>query len=394
VAFADVNGDGKIDVLSLADISSFDVYTAYYTQTAAYLWRLNNGDPNINHWPTTQNFLALRVTDPAAAAAPFLDLNNDGSRTRSWHSAAGQQSRSVRHEERRTAGVARPGNGTYALKTPAVSRAPPSRSRASRMSTAMVVSISGRTSPDTVIIRTGTSRTRPGDVQCHVHGDAAHGIALLPGFKHYSMDIDNSGLLSQAVIIHDGYGSNDGRPGGVSLYRKRPNGTYAAITRSQSGINFDEFYADNLAPVTGTTTAGSTSAEAVIRHPRHRQRLRAVDVDPVHHEQLDQGHAAVVTGFFAGAATIAVYDSGFAGDATHLVTPPKVLYTAGLGEPGLPLRHRHPQLGRCPRHVPGRPQVTRTGVAPTSRLTIRPRSARWLLDVAALSPWRLSSSRR
>src|ERR1041384_4674197 len=78
LAFADVNGDGKIDVLSL-DITNFDAYTAYYSQTATYLWRLNNGDPNINHWPTTTNFTALRITDPtaAAAAAPFVDLDND-----------------------------------------------------------------------------------------------------------------------------------------------------------------------------------------------------------------------------------------------------------------------------------------------------------------------------
>ena len=32
---------------------SFDVYTAYYSQTAPYLWRLNNGTPNIKTWPTT-----------------------------------------------------------------------------------------------------------------------------------------------------------------------------------------------------------------------------------------------------------------------------------------------------------------------------------------------------
>src|ERR1041385_691504 len=66
LAFADVNGDGKIDVLSL-DISSFDTYTAYYSQTATYLWRLNNGDPDINNWPTTTAFPTLHITDPNAA---------------------------------------------------------------------------------------------------------------------------------------------------------------------------------------------------------------------------------------------------------------------------------------------------------------------------------------
>ena len=72
-----MNGDGKIDILSL-DTTNFDAYTAYYSQTATYFWRLNNGDPNINNWPTTTSFLSLRVTDPSSPAAPFVDLNGDG----------------------------------------------------------------------------------------------------------------------------------------------------------------------------------------------------------------------------------------------------------------------------------------------------------------------------
>src|SRR5215468_6723876 len=84
LAFADVNGDGRIDVLSMpvVDSSSFDVYATYYAQTVPHFWRLNNGDPDINHWPTIMDtdFLSLRITDPSAAAADasFLDLNGDG----------------------------------------------------------------------------------------------------------------------------------------------------------------------------------------------------------------------------------------------------------------------------------------------------------------------------
>src|SRR5262249_25170855 len=73
LAYADVNGDGKIDVLALDLSGGTDdiTYKAYYAQVGPYLWRLNNGDPNITTWQTTSNFINLRVTDPHAAAAPF-----------------------------------------------------------------------------------------------------------------------------------------------------------------------------------------------------------------------------------------------------------------------------------------------------------------------------------
>src|SRR5262245_7868848 len=45
LAFADVNGDGRIDVLAVAQ--PFSTYAAYYAHTGPYVWRLNNGTPNI-----------------------------------------------------------------------------------------------------------------------------------------------------------------------------------------------------------------------------------------------------------------------------------------------------------------------------------------------------------
>ena len=255
LAFADVNGDGKIDVLSL-DPSNFDVYPAYYAQTATYVWRLNNGDPDINHWPTTQNFLGLRITDPnASAAAPFLDLNNDGipdkivgiplppnSRGQYGTSLGGQQV---------YLGQA---NGTYVLQP----------NTGLESATAPITRIEDVN--DDGCLDIGTDITAYRDNQnwyiqnktgtaCNVTFTATPRTALpyYPGFKRYSVDVDNSGLLSKAVIIHNGYGNNDGRPPGVSIYRKLPTGSYTAIPPTQSGINIDgtdssEFYADNLSP--------------------------------------------------------------------------------------------------------------------------------------------------
>jgi hypothetical protein len=250
VAFADVNGDGKIDVLSL-DISNFDAYPAYYAQTTPYLWRLNNGDPNINRWPTTQNFTALRITDPnASAAAPFLDLNNDGIPDK-------------------IVGIAQPANnrGPYGTSTGGQQVFLGQASGGYVLQTA--TGLESVTQPITRVedingdgcLDIGTDLTGYRDNQnwyvqnktgatCTVTFTATARTALpfYPGFKHYPVDIDNSGLLSQAVLIHAGYGNNDGRPAGVSIYRKLPAGTYTAITPTQSGVNLAEFYADNVSP--------------------------------------------------------------------------------------------------------------------------------------------------
>src|SRR5262245_5396161 len=254
LAFADVNGDGKIDVLSM-DISSFDAYTAYYSQTAPYLWRLNNGDPNINHWPTTTNFLSLRVTDPNAVAAPFVDLNNDGipdkivgipqpanNRGPNGTSVAGQQL---------FLGQA---NGSYGLKP----------GSGLENVTQPITRIEDGNDDGCLAIGTDASGYRDNQnwfVQnktggaCNATFTATARTALpcYPGFKRYNVDIDNSGLLSKLAIIHRAYGTNDGRPGGVSICRRLPNGTFTVITPTQSGININgtdtiEFYADNLSP--------------------------------------------------------------------------------------------------------------------------------------------------
>lgn len=380
LAFADVNGDGKIDVLSM-DTSNFDVYATYYSQTATYFWRLNNGNPNIQSWPTTRNFLNLRVTDPSAVAAPFVDLNNDGipdkivgvprppnNRGPYLTSIGGQQV---------FLGQA---SGTYTLKT--------------------ATGLEAVTEPITRLedvnedgcIDIGTDITAYRDNQnwyvqnkagttCNVTFTATPRTALpyYPGFKHYNVDIDNSGLLSKAVIIHNGYGSNDGRPGGVSIFRKLPNGTYTIITSTQSGVNLNgtdssEFYADNLAPGDwnddGRLDLGG-SGNASIANSDSGFALWTSGLATAN--RWIKVSLPSVTGFFTGTATIEVFDSGFVGNATRLVTPPQVLYTGkawasqvyhfGIGtRSSVDVRVTFPD-GR---------QVVRAGVAPASRIVIQP----------------------
>jgi hypothetical protein len=375
LAFADVNGDGRIDVLSF-DLTSFDTYTAYYSQTATYLWRLNNGDPNINTWPTTQNLVGLRPTDPnaAAAGAPFCDLNNDGIPDK----IVGIPTTSRGPYATATAGeqvfLGQP-NGTYTLRTGSGLEsvtAPITR----------IEDINGDGCLDVGTDLTGYRDNQAWFIQnkttgaCNATFTATPRTALpfYPGFKHYPIDLDNSGLISQAVVIHGGYGNNDGKPGGVNLYRRLPGGGYTPITPTQSGIAQDEFYADDLAlgdwnddgkldlGGSGSGSIAGTDAGFTLWKSSLATTNSWIKVA-----------LPAVTGFFAGAATIEVFDAGFVGDATHLVTPPQKLTTGRAWASqvyhfGIGTRSSVDVRVTFPTGV----QVVRAGVAPTSRIAIQP----------------------
>ena len=382
VAFSDVNGDGKIDVLALeVGGNGFDVYTAYYSQTASYVWRLNNGNPDIDTWPVTRNFLSLRVSDPAAVAAPFVDLNNDGIPDK-------------------IVGVPRAANnrGTYGTLV-----AGHNVFLGQANGTYVQVASSGLgavTEPITRVedvnedgcIDVGTDVTAYRDnqtwyTQNKVAGACAGTFTLtartalpyLPGFKHFSLDVDNSGLISKAVLNHIGYGHGEGRPVGASIYRKMPNGTYVAIPPAQNGVDLvgtdaTEFYSDSLFPGDWNDDgridlAGSAGANL----PGSDKGFALWSSSLSTTNSWIKVTLPTVTGFFAGKATVEVFDAGSVGDASHLVTPPQILYPGktwasqvlhyGIGtRSSVDVRVTFPD-GRV---------TTRTGVAPQSRISIQP----------------------
>ena len=288
LAFADVNGDGKIDVLAVSP-SNFDTYATYYSNTATYIWRLNNGSPNIQSWPTTQNFAALRVTDPSSPAPPFVDLDGDGIPDKIVGIPLASGSRGTYGTK--TAGkqvfVGQAG-GTYALKTG--------------------TGLEGVTDPITAIedvnddgcLDIGTDVTGYRDNQswyvqnktggaCNVTFTATARTALpyYPGFKRYTVDIDNSGQLSKVVLVHGGYGNNDGRPVGANIYRKLGDGSYAAITRAER----HQHHRDQRLRVVRRQPVGRRLEQRRTHRPgwhrqsldrEHRLRVRAVDLGTRH----------------------------------------------------------------------------------------------------------------
>lgn len=393
LAFADVNGDGRIDVLSV-DPAQFDTYTAYYANAGTFLWRLNNGDPDIQKWPTTRNFLELRVTDPSSPAAPFLDLNGDtipdkivgvplpaGSRGPYGTSTAGKQV---------YLGQA---GGTYALQSAT------GLENVVEPITA-IEDVNGDGCLDVGTDQTGYRDNQNWYVQGKVNGRcslkftfvARTALPYFPGFKRYAVDLDNSGLLSQVVIVHGAYGNNDGRPVGVIIHRKLADGSYVAIPPAESGIDITaggyEFYADNLSPGdwnddgrldlagSGVSNIPGTDAGFALWTSRLASSNGWLKIT-----------LPTVTGFFAGAAKIEVFDAGFVGDGAHVVTPPRVLYT------GRTWASQVHHLGIGTRSAvdvrvtfPDGKQVVRAGVAPGSRLAITPAPPAQAVAVASASP--------
>jgi hypothetical protein len=205
-------------------------------------------------------------------------------------------------------------------------------------------------------------------------------------------------MLSKVVIIHKAYGNNDGRPGGVTIYRKLPDGTYTPITPAQSGVNINgtsstEFYADNLSPgdwnddgrVDLAGTGSSTIANTDSGHALWTSGLVTTN-------GWIKVTLPTVTGFFTGAAVIDVFDAGFAGDAAHRVTPPRTLYSGrawasqvyhlGIGtRTSVDVRVTFPD-GR---------QVVRAAVAPGSRIAIQAPVGLPPVAVAAAQPTSVST---
>ncbi|HET7505473.1 MAG TPA: CRTAC1 family protein [Kofleriaceae bacterium] len=333
---ADVNGDGRPDVLGL-DLSSFDTYTTYYSHTGKYVWRLNTGDPDINHWTEVpaERFHELHPAHAFSASPPFVDLDGDGIADKIVGIERPDGDRGG--NDTLTAGkqvFLGQSNGTYVQKAAGDLDKSTDPIR-------MIEDVNGDGCLDV-----GTDETAYRDNQSwyiqHKTGATCDATFTLtprtqlpyyPGTKRYDVDIDNSGLMSKVVLIHAGYGNNDGQPVGVSIYRKLSDGTYQVIRPEQSGIQItgtddSEFYADNLSPGDwnddGAIDFAGTGTESIAGS--------------------DSGHALwtsglvttngwikvtppTVTGPFTGAAVIEVFTPGSVGDATRLVAEPRRLYT-------------------------------------------------------------------
>lgn len=370
--FGDVNGDGKIDVLVVDPSVPYDVYKDY-CRTLPTSWRLNNGTPNFKSWPADGDDFHF-----VGKAAPglLLDFNKDGLPDR-------LQGTEVASAQRGANGLLSGGmvlslgqaNGTYSVVTSGLEavKEPPVR----------IEDVDEDGCLDIGVDRTGYRDNQSWYVQdrsgtsclAKFHSVARTALPYFPGSRHVDLDVDNDGLIDKACIVHNGYGNNDGKAPGIHIFRKLPAGGYADL--GAAGTNIDgtsasEFYADQLNPGDwnedgkvdlagcGQVTIPGTDKGIALWTSNLSTTNRWLKIK-----------LPSVSGFFTGAATIEIFDAGFVGDASHYVTPPKVL-RAGQA---WPTQSHHFGVGtRATVDVrvtfPDGRQTVRAGVVPGATLAV------------------------
>ncbi len=325
--FADVNGDGRIDVEIIDPSVPYDPYKDD-CRTLPLSWRLNNGNPDPNTWPSDSNdFDFVGVAPPGA----LIDFNNDGlpDTIHGIEATPDQRGPYLIQSEGLQVSLGQP-DGTYRPVT-------------SGLEGVLQPAVAFTDIDEDGCIDVGTDETGYRDNQTWYVQDRSGSTCLAtfhpvartalpydPGFRHYAVDVDNDGLLDRVIIAHIGYGS-DGLAGGIHVFRRLPSGGYqdlGAAGTDINGTNVTEFYADQLsiddwngdgkldiagagqASIPGTDE-GIALWTSNLTTSNNWLKVRTPDI----------------TGFFAGTATIELFDAGFSGDTSHYVTPPKVLRT-------------------------------------------------------------------
>ena len=371
--FGDVNGDGKIDIETLDPTVTYNLYKTY-CRTQPTVWLLNNGNPDPGTWTRVSNYQQFA----GQSTGVFLDFNGDGRPDKiqgvevasSQRGPYGGNSGGLRI----SLGQA---NGTYTqLTTTGLESVKPPITA--------IEDINEDGCLDVGVDQTGYRDNQTWYVQNKSGGaclltftaKARTALPYYPGFRRYTADFDNDGLLDHAVIVHIGYGNNDGVAGGIHIMRKLTNGTYqdlGAAGTNLNGTDSSEFYADNLA-IGDWNEDGKVDIAgqgATIPGTDHGAGLWTSTLSTTNRWLKIQ--LPEVTGFFTGAATIEIYDAGFLGDATHYATPAKVLGTGNawvsqIYDFGVGTRQTIDLRVTFPNGV----RTTQIGVATNSKIVVHP----------------------
>jgi hypothetical protein len=325
--FADVNGDGRIDVEIVDPSAPYDPYKDD-CRTLPLSWRLNNGNPDPNTWPSDSNYFHFVGV---AAPGALIDFNNDGlpDTIRGVEAPPDQRGRYQIQSAGLQVSLGQP-DGSYRPVT-------------SGLEGALDPAVAFTDIDEDGCIDVGTDETDYRDNQtwyvqdrsgstclATFHAVARTALPYYPGFRRYTVDVDNDGLLDKVIIAHIGYGF-EGVAGGIHVFRRLPSGGYqdlGAAGTNIDGTNPTEFYADQLSIDDWNgdgkiDIAGAGQASI----PGTDQGIALWTSNLATTNNWLKVRTPDITGFFAGTATIELFDAGFGGDTSHYVTPPKVVRT-------------------------------------------------------------------
>lgn len=238
--FADVNRDGRLDILTYQNPSAYDNYLSLL-RTLPTVWRLNNGNEDTRTWPAVTSEFDLVGAAPAGA---LLDLNGDGLPDKI-------QGIPVASSQRGPFGVGSGGTEVYFGQ--------PDRTYALQPSglesvTSPIAALEDVNRDGCIDVGFDDSSYKDNqywylqnvlsDGRCagtwHWVGRTSPELPHFLGAWRQSMDLDNSGVSLDVVIVKSAYGNTGGYSGGVHVFQQQPDRSWVEVYNH--GIDLNDAY--------------------------------------------------------------------------------------------------------------------------------------------------------
>lgn len=314
-ALADVNSDGKTDIQTYANPNVSDFNYLSVLRKLPLVWKLNNGSENTTAWPsaTGTDFDFIRSASPGT----ILDLDVDGlpdkvegipvasSQRGSYALSSGGLIFSFGQADR-----------TYAVRTTGL------ESEKNPLASIEDVNRDGCRDLgfDATAYRDNQYwylQNKLADGRCagtwHWVGRTSSELPHFMGASRQQVDLDNSGAPLDIIFVKTEYGNNAGYSGGIHVFKQQPNGTWAEVLGH--GINLGSAYYSSMSFGDWNNDGRpDVAAQGATTQPGTDKGISLFTNTSVNGNTWIKVHLPELSGFFTGAATIEMYESGQAGN--------------------------------------------------------------------------------